>query len=78
MATVGFGIVVFALHFRRRDRQTRRPYIFSYYEGKRLVFATNLRNGFVPHLRREVASKFEELEIDTCTFANLPERTSRL
>jgi ATP-dependent DNA ligase len=33
-----------------------------------------VRNGFVPQLRREVATRFKGLEIDTCPFANLPER----
>jgi hypothetical protein len=28
----------------------------------------------VPLVRREVASKFKGLEIDTCPFANLPEK----
>jgi len=33
-----------------------------------------VRNGFVPQVRREVYRKFEGLEIDTCPFANLPEK----
>jgi ATP-dependent DNA ligase len=33
-----------------------------------------VRNGFVPLVRREVASKFKDLEIDTCPFANPPEK----
>jgi ATP-dependent DNA ligase len=32
-----------------------------------------VRNGFVPLVRREVATKFKGLENDTCPFANLPE-----
>ena len=32
------------------------------------------RNGFVPQLRRDVATKFKGLQIDACPFANLPER----
>jgi ATP-dependent DNA ligase len=48
--------------------------IVSYYEGDRLLYAAKVRNGFVPQLRREVASRFKGLEIDTCPFANLPER----
>src|SRR5262249_1469487 len=31
-------------------------------------------DGFVPQVRREVASKFKGLEIDTCPFSNLPEK----
>jgi DNA ligase D-like protein (predicted ligase) len=48
--------------------------IVGYYEGDRLLYAAKVRNGFVPLVRREVASRFEGLEIDTCPFANLPER----
>jgi hypothetical protein len=33
-----------------------------------------VRNGFVPQVRREVATMFKGLEIDTCPFANLPEK----
>jgi bifunctional non-homologous end joining protein LigD len=33
-----------------------------------------VRNGFVPLVRRELASKLKGLEIDTCPFANLPEK----
>ena len=35
---------------------------------------TIARNGFVPRLRRDVAAKFSAFQIDTCPFANLPER----
>jgi DNA ligase D-like protein (predicted ligase) len=48
--------------------------IVGYYEGERLLYAAKVRNGFVPQVRREVASKFKGLEIDTCPFANLPEK----
>ncbi len=48
--------------------------IVGYYEGERLLYAAKVRNGFVPLVRREVASKFKGLEIDTCPFANLPEK----
>jgi len=33
-----------------------------------------VRNGFVPLVRREVASSFKGLEVETCPFANPPER----
>jgi len=33
-----------------------------------------VRNGFVSNTRREVAAKLKGLQIDTCPFANLPER----
>ena len=48
--------------------------IVGYYEGERLLYAAKVRNGFVPKVRREMASKFEGLEINTCPFANLPEK----
>ena len=48
--------------------------IVGYYEGKRLLYAAKVRNGFVPLVRREVARRFKGLEIDTCPFANLPEK----
>jgi ATP-dependent DNA ligase len=48
--------------------------IVGYYEGERLMYAAKVRNGFVPQVRREVASRFQRLEIATCPFANLPER----
>ena len=38
--------------------------IVGYYEGERLLYAAKVRNGFVPLVRREVASKFKGLEID--------------
>ena len=48
--------------------------IVGYYEGEKLLYAAKVRNGFVPLVRREVASKFKGLEIDTCPFSNLPEK----
>jgi ATP-dependent DNA ligase len=48
--------------------------LIGYYDGERLLYAAKVRNGFVPQLRREVATKFKGLKIDTCPFANLPER----
>jgi DNA ligase D-like protein (predicted ligase) len=48
--------------------------IVGYYDGERLLYAAKVRNGFVPQVRREVASRFKGLEITTCPFANLPER----
>jgi DNA ligase D-like protein (predicted ligase) len=46
--------------------------IVGYYEGARLLYAAKVRNGFVPQLRREVATRFKGLEIGACPFANLP------
>jgi DNA ligase D-like protein (predicted ligase) len=48
--------------------------IVGYYQDGKLLYAAKVRNGFVPHLRREVASKLKGLEIDACPFANLPEK----
>src|SRR5215510_11616994 len=48
--------------------------VVGYYEGEKLLYGTKVRNGFVPLLRREVASRFKGLEIATCPFANLHER----
>jgi bifunctional non-homologous end joining protein LigD len=48
--------------------------IVGYYQDGNLRFAGKVRNGFVPHLRREVASRFKPLETDTCPFVNLPEK----
>jgi bifunctional non-homologous end joining protein LigD len=48
--------------------------IIGYYDGERLLYAAKVRNGFVPQVRGEVASRFNGLEIDTCPFANLPEK----
>lgn len=48
--------------------------IVGYYEGDRLLYAAKVRNSFVPQLRREVAAKFNGLQINTCPFTNLPEK----
>jgi ATP-dependent DNA ligase len=48
--------------------------IVGYYEGERLLYAAKVRNGFVPQVRREVATKLKGLEINEYPFANLPER----
>ena len=48
--------------------------IVGYYEGERLLYAAKVKNGFVPLVRREVASRLKGLEIATCPFANLPEK----
>jgi bifunctional non-homologous end joining protein LigD len=48
--------------------------IVGYYEGEQFLYASKVRNGLVPLVRREVARKFKGLETDTCPFANLPEK----
>jgi bifunctional non-homologous end joining protein LigD len=39
--------------------------IVGYYERDKLLYLAKVRNGFVPLVRREVASKFKGLEIET-------------
>jgi len=48
--------------------------IVGYYQDGKLLYAAKVRNGFAPHTRREVAARLKGLQIDTCPFANLPER----
>jgi ATP-dependent DNA ligase len=48
--------------------------IVGSYEGERLLYAAKVKNGFVPLVRREVATRFQGLEVATSPFANLPER----
>jgi bifunctional non-homologous end joining protein LigD len=48
--------------------------IVGYYEGDKLMYAAKVRNGFVPHLRREVMKRLRDMEIEVCPFANLPEK----
>jgi ATP-dependent DNA ligase len=46
----------------------------GYYANGKLQYAAKVRNGFVPQVRREVATRLKGLEIKTCPFANLPEK----
>jgi bifunctional non-homologous end joining protein LigD len=48
--------------------------VVGYYQDEKLLYAGKVRNGFVPRVRRELASRLKPLEIDTCPFANLPEK----
>ena len=48
--------------------------IVGYYREGKLYYAAKVRNGFVPHTRKEVFQRFKGLEIDACPFVNLPER----
>ena len=47
--------------------------LVGYFEGKKLLFAGRVRNGFVPTLRASVFGKFKGLETRKCPFSNLPE-----
>ena len=48
----------------------------GYYKGEDLIFVAKIKNGFVPALRREVATHFKGLKTKVCPFANLPEPKS--
>ena len=48
--------------------------IVGYYQDGKLLYAAKVRNGFVPRLRREVWSRVQGLETDTCPFGNLPKK----
>lgn len=47
--------------------------LVGYYEGRDLMYAGRIRNGFTPAWRRMVFSNFEGLAIAKCPFRNLPE-----
>jgi bifunctional non-homologous end joining protein LigD len=49
--------------------------VAGYYDGKRLLFAAQVRNGFTPHVRTELRQRLEPLKISGCPFANLPNAT---
>jgi ATP-dependent DNA ligase len=48
--------------------------IVGYCEDGKLLFAGKVRNGFVPHVRRDVMARMKPLQTDICPFANLPEK----
>jgi bifunctional non-homologous end joining protein LigD len=43
------------------------------HEAGKLLYVSKVRAGFVPHVRKNVASRLKELETGSCPFANLPE-----
>lgn len=47
--------------------------LIGFYAGKELRFASKVRAGLVPHLRRELVGKLKPLRVDQCPFANLPD-----
>ena len=49
--------------------------VVGYYEGDDLMYVARVRNGFVPALRAKVFQRLKGLEIKTCPFANLPQRS---
>jgi DNA ligase D-like protein (predicted ligase) len=48
--------------------------IVGCYDSSELKFVSKVRNGFVPHVRREVFQKIRGLETTNCPFSNLPEK----
>jgi bifunctional non-homologous end joining protein LigD len=49
--------------------------VIGWYEGDGLMYVARVRNGFVPALRAKVFARFKGLEIMSCPFANLPQRS---
>lgn len=47
--------------------------LVGYYEGKDLLYAGKVRNGFVPATRQRLFESFRGLERAACPFKNLPE-----
>ncbi|WP_447985710.1 non-homologous end-joining DNA ligase [Nitrospira sp. Nam74] len=47
--------------------------LVGYYEKDRLLFVGNIRNGFVPSVKADLAKRFKRLDTAVCPFANLPE-----
>ena len=58
----------------KQEIEVRNQADSMHYQAEKLLYAAKVRNGFVPLVRREVAKKFKGLEIDTCPFADLPEK----
>jgi ATP-dependent DNA ligase len=48
--------------------------IVGYYQDGKLLYAAKVRNGFVPHTRKEVFQRFKGMQVDACPFVNLPEK----
>jgi DNA ligase D-like protein (predicted ligase) len=48
--------------------------IVGCYQEGGLYYVAKVRNGFVPHLRREIFEKLKVFETGTCPFVNLPEK----
>src|SRR3954468_10577970 len=46
--------------------------LVGYYEGRRLMCAGKVRNGFTPLLRAQVFARIDGLQTARCPFANLP------
>ena len=48
--------------------------IVGHHEADKLHYVAKVKNGFVPRTRQEVYRRVKGLQIDTCPFANLPEK----
>lgn len=47
--------------------------VVGYYEGKKLMHAARVKNGFVPRIRAEIYPMLKARQSTRCPFANLPE-----
>ena len=47
--------------------------LVGYYQGRDLMYAARIRNGFTPASRRALFANFDGLSIPKCPFQNLPE-----
>lgn len=50
--------------------------IVGFYQKKSFMYTARVHAGLVPATRRELHGKLKPLIVDTCPFANLPERTA--
>jgi ATP-dependent DNA ligase len=50
--------------------------IIGYYEGDALIYAARTRSGFTPASREALFKLIRPLEIESCPFANLPEKNA--
>src|SRR5262245_13904138 len=46
--------------------------IVGFYEGRRLIYASKVRAGFTPAVKRMLLEPLARLRVDRCPFANLP------
>lgn len=54
------------------DGETFSSILAGYYEGKQLVFAGKVRQGFRPASRHALFNKLQPLKTERCSFVNLP------
>jgi bifunctional non-homologous end joining protein LigD len=51
--------------------------LVGFYSGKELLYVVSLRAGFTAYTRQQAFAKIEDLAIDECPFANLPQEGSK-